>query len=395
MDRNRTVTYAYQWKRGGVNISGATANTYTLVTADIGAMITATVTATNTAGSASATATAVGPVIAAASNALQAQAGSFAFAGQSATLTPPAGGTALSIQAQPGSFAVSGESMEIVVDYFLQMGAGAFAFAGQSASLAYLTPGTIQASAGAFALAGQSATLTLGTGAPFTPASLANLYAWYKADAGVFKSGGLPATNITNVTQWNDQSGVSGINLIGTGSSNQVYETGVLNGLPAISCAGAELSATMSLGGTVFSMWALVKAEGTASGRVVAYGVGGSDTGATAGIPAFFSSLTTVNSFNAGVLSTNNVTAITSGSWNEIASVWNGTTSQLYINGTAQTAVASTPTFAASGLFTAMNATTFGNQLQGYIAEIVVVKGAMSAGDIANLKTYSLAKWGV
>jgi hypothetical protein len=56
------LTYAYQWKRGGVNISGATANTYTLVTADLGAMITATVTATNAAGSASATAAAVGPV---------------------------------------------------------------------------------------------------------------------------------------------------------------------------------------------------------------------------------------------------------------------------------------------------------------------------------------------
>jgi hypothetical protein len=104
------VTYAYQWKRGGVNISGATANTYTLVTADLGAMITATVTATNTAGSASATATAVGPVTAAAS-------------------------TALSLQAQPGSFALSGESMEIVVAYGMQAGAGSFALAGQSATL--------------------------------------------------------------------------------------------------------------------------------------------------------------------------------------------------------------------------------------------------------------------
>jgi hypothetical protein len=49
------VTYAYQWKRNGANISGATANTYTLVTADFGTKISATVTATNTAGSTSAT----------------------------------------------------------------------------------------------------------------------------------------------------------------------------------------------------------------------------------------------------------------------------------------------------------------------------------------------------
>jgi hypothetical protein len=56
------MSYAYQWKRNGASISGATANAYTLVTADVGAMITATVTATNAAGSASATADPVGPV---------------------------------------------------------------------------------------------------------------------------------------------------------------------------------------------------------------------------------------------------------------------------------------------------------------------------------------------
>jgi hypothetical protein len=58
-------TYTYQWKRGGVAISGATGLLYTLVTADLAAMITVTVTATNTQGNASATSAAVGPVAAA------------------------------------------------------------------------------------------------------------------------------------------------------------------------------------------------------------------------------------------------------------------------------------------------------------------------------------------
>jgi hypothetical protein len=49
------ISYTYQWKRGGANIGGATSNSYLLVTADIGAIITATVTATNTGGSSSAT----------------------------------------------------------------------------------------------------------------------------------------------------------------------------------------------------------------------------------------------------------------------------------------------------------------------------------------------------
>ncbi|MBO0983341.1 hypothetical protein [Rathayibacter sp. SD072] len=46
------VTLAYQWKRAGVAISGATASTYTLVAADAGAAITVSVTGTKTGYSA-------------------------------------------------------------------------------------------------------------------------------------------------------------------------------------------------------------------------------------------------------------------------------------------------------------------------------------------------------
>jgi hypothetical protein len=47
-------TFTYQWKNAGVDIGGATANTYQTVLGDVGDAITCTVTATNTAGSASA-----------------------------------------------------------------------------------------------------------------------------------------------------------------------------------------------------------------------------------------------------------------------------------------------------------------------------------------------------
>jgi hypothetical protein len=57
-----TIGYAYQWKRGGTNISGATASTYLLVSADLAATVAVTVTATNTVGSTGATSTAVGPI---------------------------------------------------------------------------------------------------------------------------------------------------------------------------------------------------------------------------------------------------------------------------------------------------------------------------------------------
>jgi hypothetical protein len=54
-----TPTYAYQWKRAGSAISGATSSTYTVQAADDAALITCTVTATNTQGSASATSSSV------------------------------------------------------------------------------------------------------------------------------------------------------------------------------------------------------------------------------------------------------------------------------------------------------------------------------------------------
>lgn len=47
---SRTTTYAFQWKRGGVAISGATAATYVLAVADEGTAVTCEVTATNPTG---------------------------------------------------------------------------------------------------------------------------------------------------------------------------------------------------------------------------------------------------------------------------------------------------------------------------------------------------------
>jgi hypothetical protein len=46
------TSYAYQWLRNGTNISGATSQTYTLISADVGNPITVSVLATNSAGTA-------------------------------------------------------------------------------------------------------------------------------------------------------------------------------------------------------------------------------------------------------------------------------------------------------------------------------------------------------
>jgi hypothetical protein len=58
------ISYAYQWKRGGSSISGATNSTYEIQSADNGSTITCTVTASNGGGSASATSSATATVTA-------------------------------------------------------------------------------------------------------------------------------------------------------------------------------------------------------------------------------------------------------------------------------------------------------------------------------------------
>ena len=58
-----TITYAYQWKRDGSNISGATSSTYILVAADDNANITCLVTATDDAGSNSQLSNTLGPIL--------------------------------------------------------------------------------------------------------------------------------------------------------------------------------------------------------------------------------------------------------------------------------------------------------------------------------------------
>lgn len=60
-----TPVFARQWNRDGVAISGATAATYLLAVADVGAVITVTVTANSVAGSKAATSAGTSAVAAA------------------------------------------------------------------------------------------------------------------------------------------------------------------------------------------------------------------------------------------------------------------------------------------------------------------------------------------
>lgn len=65
---NTPLSYAYQWRSDNSNIVGATSNTYTLTSNEVGTTVTCVVTATNASGSSSATTDGVGPVTAAGSS---------------------------------------------------------------------------------------------------------------------------------------------------------------------------------------------------------------------------------------------------------------------------------------------------------------------------------------
>lgn len=62
---NSPTGYAYQWKRNGTDIAGATSSSYVLQVADVSTTLTVTVTATNSLGSVSATSAGVTPAAAA------------------------------------------------------------------------------------------------------------------------------------------------------------------------------------------------------------------------------------------------------------------------------------------------------------------------------------------
>jgi len=84
---NPTPTYTYVWKRNGTPIALATASTYLLVTADLGATITCTVTATNTEGAASATSNSPPAIIAVPVNTVAPVASGTATVGQTLSVT--------------------------------------------------------------------------------------------------------------------------------------------------------------------------------------------------------------------------------------------------------------------------------------------------------------------
>lgn len=88
------ITFTYQWKRNGANITGATASTYTLQSGDLTKNITCAVVGTNSTGASAPAATnAVGPIAGAGAPTIAATSGS-GYAGSTYTASPGDSSTA-------------------------------------------------------------------------------------------------------------------------------------------------------------------------------------------------------------------------------------------------------------------------------------------------------------
>jgi hypothetical protein len=243
--------------------------------------------------------------------------------------------------------------------------------------------------------------------AAWTPASLGSaLIAWYKADAGVYKDAGTTlAANNETVQQWNDQSG-NGYHLKQASSFLRgTYKTAILNSLPVIdfdgSGAGNWLQTTsqpVTLGVatvSVFMVRQITSANGVSSCRVAGISTpGSSDLGNDTFIAEYCpgTAITTPTTYNNGNKSNGSVS---SGTWNQLGTIFDGSNNIMYIANTAQSGVADTHTFAASVDIEVFADGGGNSNPSGQLAELIFTNTAMSLSDRNSLATYFTSRWGI
>jgi hypothetical protein len=256
-----------------------------------------------------------------------------------------------------------------------------------------------------------------GTPAPaWTPASLPNLIAWYKADndsTNVFSDAGCTTAQTTNagiVNCWKDKSG-NGYNLLNSsGGIRPLYILAGLDSKPTVSNVGSNgwlISATgvaMGTGtaGSGFVMGTLNTATLSTS-RLVSY-VPASSTEFVTGEMSYMFRSSTSTAFNAEKGTTLQFTGAATlpglDTPTRMGTVADGSVIQGYVNGaTAGTSGSGSNAFVsggciAFGVAVATNCVTAAaGYWRGSASEIVITNNAMSAPNIALLDAYLAARW--
>jgi hypothetical protein len=235
----------------------------------------------------------------------------------------------------------------------------------------------------------------IGGGAPWTPARLTSLRAWYRSDLGITLSG-------SDVTAWADQSGIG----------NHLTDGGVSARRPAYSASDAAFGsrpsltfdgvaeylsdAAFSLGGdtALCSIAMLYQQVGYTSGDVVViYNTGGNNR------PVFLQPAT-ANALAwlpaGGATQSVTTTAFNDSIARLVIGTWDGGTGRLYTGSTQEDSdVNAGADFADGGAF-AVGATTAGSVPASFrVAELIVQRAAMTEAERTALHAYAISRYGV
>ncbi len=245
-------------------------------------------------------------------------------------------------------------------------------------------------------IGGVSDTFTITTKA-WDPSYLgANLLLWTRVDQEVYSDAGVtPIADGQTVRQWNDISGNDNHWVQATGGSRPPYGDDIFNGSPGIQMGNpAFMETSIGFGTTTLSCFFIGQPVIlNANGRIISYQAiaDGNDFGATtSGIILMGKTVASVHAYRNGNKSEGAVTANPV----RIGSVFNGSTHTLYVDGVAQTPVASTGTFSATGTL-ALGASPGGSSFIDTIlvSEIIITNSVLSAPNLALMDAYLEAQW--
>lgn len=232
-------------------------------------------------------------------------------------------------------------------------------------------------------------------GKSWTPLKLTSLYAWFRADAGLYQDAAktTPATaQDAPIGAWADQSG-NGRDLAQTTDGNRPtldVNTGI-GGKPAIKAVTTQhfkTAAAWSLS-QPFTALCVFTCVDNAQGKFfyVGTGAGASSWAQIAFDEGLRASSNAILNTGAGTVS---VAA------HQVRIKHNSTTSGIYVDGAGVVVEGNLSTFSLGSIVHIANyLDPFVQPLAGFLAEMVFVAGALSAGEITNWNNYCFTRYGL
>ena len=382
-----TQPLAYQWRRDGVDIAGATTAVYatpTTTLADNGAAFTVRV--SNVAGSVVSTAALLTVTAAPVAPTVVTQPQDVTVnAGSGATFSVDAGSGPLAYQWRRDGADIAGAN------------ASSYSFVAAIADNAAVFSVRVFAISNSGAASVLSGTATLTVNALWTPASATNKLLWLDADdvASVVKDG------LGAISQWSDKSGLGHHALQATASQQPMYATSQLNGRAVVAFDGVNdmLQLALRLSQNRASAFVVSRkmSGGTAintDARVLDFtnSADGSDYGNSNPWIALYYAGSLVSDYrDSGGLSLNEGY----GSWNLTTSVLDGGTLNLWNNDRSASGTTSTVNISTDQCTLGSHPSSAGNKLNGDIAEVLVFDAVMPDAQRQRVEGYLAHKWGL